>query len=457
MKNIYYIKFSFVMVLLLAFTSCENELDLTPRQSISEEDALGTENGLLGILIGTYGEAGDNTTFGGESQITSDLLGNTNQVSWNGTFVSPREFFTKSILIENAFVSGTWTNHYQTINQANLVIDNVDVIVSSEDLRNRSEGEAKFLRALCYFDLVRLFAQQYEPGADNTQLGVPLRLVGKAQFTIADSQIERSTVEQIYDVIIEDLLSAFSLLPETNGIFADRFSAQALLARVYLQQGDYEAARDAAHNVLVNSGHSLAPNFAAAFNNDSDSVEDLFAIQVTTQDGENSLITFYASQANGGRGQDISIEPSYFDLFDDPDNDQRASFFYANDPAFPLTSKYINQFANIPILRIAEMHLIRAESNFRLSTNVGLDPLNEINALRARSMASPLSGPLTLDLILNERQLELGFEGHLLHDFQRTDRAIGEFPADANNLILPIPQTELNTNDIITQNPGYGG
>jgi hypothetical protein len=228
------------------------------------------------------------------------------------------------------------------------------------------------------------------------------------------------------------------------------------LARVYLQQGNYAAARDAANDVLLNSGHSLASNFAGAFNNDSDGTEDIFALQVTSQDGTNALITYYASQANGGRGFDIAIEQGYLDLFDDPSNDERASFSYTQS-GFLLTSKYTNQFANVSLLRIGEMHLIRAESNFRLNTAVGLDPLAELNALRLRSSASALSAPLTLDLILNERQLELAFEGHLLFDFKRTDRAIGTLDPNAENLVMPIPQAETNVNTTITQNPGYGG
>ena len=453
MKTIKTIKLFYALLFFTAIISCESELELEPRQSIPASAALETEEGLLGMLIGTYAEAGSGTTYGGETQMTSDLLGTDDQVSWNGTFIGPRQFFTKSILIDNAFVRDTWTNHYQVINQANLVIDNQAVIENSST-RSQADGEAKFLRAISYFDLVKFFAQQYASGGNNTQLGVPLRTVGKAQFTQADSQAERASVEDVYSLIINDLTDAYNQLPSSNGIFADKYAAQAMLARVYLQQGNYAAARDAADDVLQNSGHSLTSTFAGAFNNDTDSNEDLFALQVTTQDGTNAFITYYASQANGGRGFDIAVEQGYLDLFDDPNNDERASFFTPNS-GFLLTDKYTNQFANVSVLRIAEMHLIRAESNFRLNTAVGLDPLTEINALRGRSSASPLAA-LTLDLILNERQLELGFEGHLLYDFKRTNRNIGTLPSNAENLVAPIPQDETNVNLIITQNPGYG-
>lgn len=278
-------------------------------------------------------------------------------------------------------------------------------------------------------------------------------LTGITDYSV-DLDIGRSSVEEIYTQIIKDLTDAETLLPSSNSYFADQYAAKALLARVYFQQGDYGPARDAADEVLEKSGHSLAPTFADAFNNDADGQEDIFAFQVTSQTGENDLITFYASEGNGGRGGDISLNQAYFNLFDDP-NDVRLSFNYVSPTTGgTLTSKYTNQFSNVPILRIAEMHLIRAESNFRENTTTGMDPLSEINALRSRSEAGPLAS-VTLDDFFEERQRELAFEGHLLFDHKRTGRAVGSLAADSNELVLPIPQSELDTNDSIEPNPGY--
>ena len=454
------LKLIYFAILAIVIAGCESELEIEPAQSISVEAALSSEENIANILIGAYDEAGQVGTFGGRTHMIADLLGSTNQVSWNGTFAAPREFFTKSILVTNGFVSGHWANAYETINQANLVIDNVASVTSSTDEANRIEGEAKFLRALSYFDLVRFYGLPYQAGGANSQLGVPLRLTGITDFG-ADLSAARSTVEEVYTQIIADLNDAFSKLPDSNSEFADKYAAKALLARVYLQQGNYGAARDAADDVLTNSGHALAGSFAGAFNNDTDGVEDIFTFQVTSQDTGaaegNGLITFYADQGNGGRGGDVAVEAGYTALFDDPVNDVRASFTYiSNDNGLNLTSKYTNQFGNVLTLRIGEMHLIRLEANFREGTSIGLDPLVEINALRGRSMATALAGPLTLDLILNERQLELGFEGHLIHDLKRTGTAVGAIPSNDGTLVLPIPQDEMDTNSLMVQNPGYG-
>ena len=100
------------------------------------------------------------------------------------------------------------------------------------------------------------------------------------------------------------------------------------------------------------------------------------------------------------------------------------------------------------------MHLIRAESNFREGTSIGLDPLVEINALRGRSNAAPL---VAVDLVafFNERQLELAFEGHLVHDVKRTQSTINGINYNDSSLVLPIPQSEMDTNILMVQNDGY--
>jgi len=95
-----------------------------------------------------------------------------------------------------------------------------------------------------------------------------------------------------------------------------------------------------------------------------------------------------------------------------------------------------------------------AEANFQEGSSTGNSPLSDINLIRDRSSASPLTS-LTIEQILNERQLELSFEGHLLHDIKRTERSVGTLAFNVNALVLPIPQSELDTNASIVQNQGY--
>ncbi|MGS2740226.1 RagB/SusD family nutrient uptake outer membrane protein [Sinomicrobium sp. M5D2P17] len=444
-------KIYFLTTFLLGImVSCEKELDFDPEQSIPNETALSSSENILNLLTGAYERTGRGDSYGGRLQILSDLYGFTDQATWTGTFQQPRQVYIKNVLVDNSFVRDFWGNAYRVINMTNLIIDNIDIV--DEDLRVSVEGEAKFLRALSYFDLVRLFATHYESGQTNSQPGVPLTLEGIIDYD-ANLAIARNTVEEVYSEILADLNDAYEALPPENSYFVDKYAAKALLARVYLQQGNFEDALDAANEVITDSNRILAPAYAAAFNNDANSVEDIFSIQVTSQDGTNQLIVHYAEEVFGGRGGDIEINDEYIAMFND-ENDERANFFYGGTSGANLTSKYTNQFGNIPVIRLAEMHLIRAECNQRLGSETGDSPLDDINALRERANAS-LKVSVDLEDILLERELELEFEGFLIHDLKRTERSIGEIPYDDNRLVYPIPQREMDVNPLLEQNAGY--
>jgi len=447
-------------MLLSVFTACNDKLNVEPAQSVSSDVALATPENIQNLLVGTYERAGRSNLYGGRVQVLSELYGASGHVSWIGTYLEPRQIYNKAIVVTNQFVTDFWLSGYALINMANLILDHLHIVTDAED-RQRIEGEARFLRALTYFELVRFFGLPYEAGQSNNQPGVPLSLQGILDYS-GDLTIARSTVEEVYAQVIADLTAAYNTLPEENSYFADKYTAQALLARVYLQQGNYAAARDAANDVIENSGRSLANTFAGAFNNDDNSPEDVFAIQVTSQDGTNQLIIHYADQPRGGRGGDIIVEDAYVDRFDS-DTDVRASFFYTSDNnGERLTSKYTNQFGNIPVIRLAELYLIRAESNIRLGTTVGASPADDVNALRTRANAAP-KGTVTLDDVLLERELELAFEGFLIHDIKRLQRSISitenqgntVLPYNSGRLVYPIPQREMDANPKLVQNEYY--
>ncbi|MBG6185677.1 RagB/SusD family nutrient uptake outer membrane protein [Flavobacterium sp. CAN_S2] len=448
------------------FASCDNELEIDPKQNEDATVTLSTESGIINILTGAYAIAADGDVYGGRILTSADLLAQTGVTAttdfrWRGTFGECRQLYSKSILVNNAFVQQIYARNYQIINAANTVIENIDKVQDTER-QTTMIAEANFLRSMAYFDLVRFFAKPYEAGQANPQLGVVIRPNAIYDFTI-DLAKERSSVDEVYAVIIAGLNLAYNDLPEDNSFYANKYAAKALLARVYLQQGNYPAARDAAHDVIENSGRSLSARYANAFNHDENQSEDIFAIQITKQTGENEMTNLYASENNGGRGGDIEIRSTYLAKFTDP-ADERRNFNYINpDNGRRLTSKYTNQFGDVPLIRLAEMYLIRAEANFRAGTFVGNTPLADINLLRTRANATNF---LTVNLatILRERELELAMEGFAIHDLKRTKASIDVFadgteliPYNDNSLVFPIPLREMDTNSKISQNPGYGG
>ena len=447
------------------FASCDNELEIDPKQNEDATITLSTESGITNILTGTYAIAANGDVYGGRISTSADLLAQTGITAttdfrWRGSFAQLRQMYSKTILVDNTFVQQIYARNYQIINAANIVIENIDKVQDPEKQATMI-AEANFLKSLAYFDLVRFFAKPYEAGQPNNQLGVVIRPNAIYDFN-TDLSMERSTVAEVYTLVIAGLNSAYNDLPEDNSFYANKYAAKALLARVYLQQGNYPAARDAAHDVIENSGRSLSSKYADAFNHDSNQAEDVFAVQITKQTGTNDVNTFYASEDKGGRGGDIEIRDTYLAKFSDP-ADERRNFNYINtDNGRRLTSKYTNQFGDVALIRLAEMYLIRAEANFRAVTFVGNTPLADINLLRTRANATNFT-IITLATILRERELELAMEGFAIHDLKRTKTAIDVFadgteliPYDDNTLVLPIPLREMDTNSKITQNPGYG-
>lgn len=440
----------------LALSGCDSALDLEPRQSISDELALSTPQGVETAIVGAYDAMSGGSLYGGQLMMNPDLLASDNsEVVWTGTFVQPRQFWNKSLLVDNSYVQGTWTDAYEVINIANNVLGALDVFEDA-GARDRAEGHARFLRGLMYFELVRLWGPAWIGGSPSSDLGVPLVLQPTRDITDEDSR-PRNTVAEVYAQVLDDLAAARDLLPDRDGTLGDTYAASAVLSRVHLAQGDYGAAAAAASRVIEEGGFSLEPSFVDAFNQESGSSEYVFALPITEQDGTNQLNTFYGARENSGRG-DIQLTEDYTALFED--DDERA-FFYVDARDIRRTAKWQGSTAegvDLPIIRLAEMYLTRAEANLRAGTTVGAAPLEDVNTIRERAGLEPLE-EVSVGDVLAERRLELDFEGSLFHDLKRTGAVIptidGGLPATAPRFLYPIPQREMDANPSLVQNSYY--
>ncbi len=438
----------FGFLLLIMLVSCDALLDTDPQQSISEEEALTTPGNVRAALIGAYSLHRASTQYGGRYMFLPDLLADDGDINWTGTFFQPREVFDKTISPDNSFTQSVWTGSYNTINRANNVLDALDVLDAAESVR--VEGEALFLRGLAHFELVRVFGRAYNDGDPTQNPGVPI-VTAPTRGIGDDAQIPRATVEQVYQQVISDLEDARDQLPATNGIFATTYAASGMLARVHLMRGDYENAAIEANRVIESERFSLMPSFEEAFNQETSPVEHIYATRVTVQDGAHEMRLYYASSDFGGRA-DIDILDQHLERYED--GDERADFFYSGGGA--LRTQKWSTFTNIPIIRLSEMYLIRAESNLREGSSLGDSPINDLNRVRNRAGLDDFDDDLSLQVILDERRVELAFEGHLLHDKKRNGESVGSIPFDANQLVYPIPLRELEVNPNLEPNPGYG-
>lgn len=454
----------FLAAFSVSVTACVQELDnISPAQEVEQSLVFSSPENVQNALIGAYTRLGNSSLMGGYLQMDAELLAAEGNLRWQGTFNDPRDFYIKSILPQNADVRNLWRRSYEVINITNnILVNGLPIMEEGSEEANRIEAEARFMRGLVYFELVRSFGRPYQAADVNAaNSGVPLLLEPTAAIT-EESYPARATIEEVYNLILADLQFAEESLPEENSVFAVKDAAAAILSRVHLERAEYEQARDYAHAVIERGNFGLATNYANIFNNASSggptSAEDIFSIQVTTQALSNTMVTFFASVPEGGRG-DVPITASFVELYDE--GDQRRAYYYEDDNQL-WTGKWTNSIAaNVNIVRFAEMLLTRAEANYRLGTEVGATPLEDINRLReARRSAALDEGGLALDdvdldRILLERELELAFEGHRLHDYRRTQRDIGDIAWDSNQLVYPIPFREVQTNSNLVQNPGY--
>ena len=488
MKNLFIRSAAFcTLALALGLTSCDKQLNIDPLQSVDAATALNSETKVESAVVGLYAQLGNSNLYGTNLILVPELLATDNYIRFQGTFGNFREIAVRNTRAENATAETVWREAYQAINQTNLVLDALPVVTTAAS-KAQFEGEARFVRSTMYFELVRLYAKQYNVATATTDLGVPINLLSVRTVEEASRRIARSTVAQVYALVIEDMTKAIALLPTANGNRATRFTAKAMLARVYLQQNRYAEAGVQADEVIRTGGRTLAATIESVFRG-RNGTETLLEIQQNDQNNagtaNSGLATHYASLGGVGRG-DVLVLPAFTSLYGTTDTRGAGTstpLLYNSTgarrvtaPAVALrTGKYTTFGQNIPVIRLAEMYLIRAEAAFRAVNSAAA--LRDLNVIRNRAGATPLTlVDLTatdgLAIVLRERQLELAFEGFRIHDLRRTNGivaparpatsttpAVPPVLASDDRLVLPIPkrETDLNTapNTPLAQNPGY--
>lgn len=442
MKRINYFFFLVLMV-----SACTNRLNIEPEQAISTDRALSDNQGVRTALIGTYDRL---TQLPGEVILFSEMLADSENLIWTGPTTEIIQFLFKTLAVNNNTLRNFWIDSYRTINQANTVLDAVAVV--DEIDREAVAAELRFIRALVYFDLVNMYAKPWTAGNPELNLGVPI-ISTPAEQSLKNPEVPRNTVTEVYQFLIDDLLFAKANLPAQNTVFANSYAASALLSRVYLMQEKFDLATIEADRVISSGQFDLLTDFGQVFNQSENSKEDIFAIQITSQDGFNLLSNLYTGQLEGGIGE-IGITDVHLTRYEM--GDQRANLFYFDQQSSTLrSSKWrvrASRDGNVTIIRLAEMYLTRAEGRFRTGDAAGA--LEDINIIRNRAGLPSLTN-IDLDIILNERFLELVFEGHQYRDTKRNRRQFGSLPFDAPSLIYPIPQREMDVNKALVQNEGY--
>src|SRR6185503_1020429 len=428
------IRFFLAAALVTAAAACNNPLDLKPAGSIPESSAITDAVGARAALFGAYGGLQSLSYYGEDFPIFLDLSADNSEHT--GTLTSFGDADLNELRADNETIAGIWIAIYDDINRVNEII-----------------GEAYFLRALNYHNLVKLFG------------GVPLRLTPATSINDPAGST-RATVADTYTQILKDLDSAQAFISNPNQTTQASLGAvMALRARVLLYEGDYPGALTAAKAVEDLGQYSLAPNFSDLFAEDgSPTPEDIFRIIFTAQQFNN--LSFYylfdgryevAPTTDLMHDFDPSFDPSGDVASYDP-VDKRGQWSISIEDDTQEGTKFRSvQGTEYPhVIRFGEVLLIRAEAEARVGS---LDTARvKVNEIRARAGLAPigsLSQTDMLNTIIDERRKELAFEGDRWPDLVRLGLATTVLGISAQQALYPIPQREIDVTPGLAQNPGY--
>jgi hypothetical protein len=486
MKKI--IKYTLALSLVLLFASCEKFLDIKPTgNSLFIEQAgdtiFKTGNDVEAALSAVYGDFQNeywqlDYFVNGDAQSDDAYAGADNPANF--------QIDEYMLISTNSNISRDWAYLYQTIGKANLVINNVDITPDpslSEQRRREIKGEAMFVRAFIYFQAVQLWGD------------VPLQLKEVTSISAAEldeiyPQLypERKSMAEVYAQIIQDLEYAaenVKAVQQHKG-YATRGAANAVLAKVYatMDTKDYSKVVEYC-DAVINSGYSLLPEYDMLWNNQNEnSAESIFEVNY---EGTPSNANWGASMFRGTDWKKFNTPSNDLVKAFNDENDlirKNSSISFenvtgkwsdANWPAasYPFTYKYRiitwPSAQNYILMRLADIILLKAEALNEMGDVNGAAQL--VNQIRSR-VDLPNTTATTQEsmrlAIEKERRLELAFEGHRWFDLKRTGRAIEVinnaigpdgnkygYNLTQNGLLWPIPQSELDKNELLTQNPGY--
>lgn len=429
--------------------SCKKVLDTQSELYIDQSQSIVDKRSAQAALVGAYNALSANSYQGNTYRYVTNLL--SDNIKWVGNTPTNREFDVYGVFTTNTRVQELWSAIYKTINISNNIIEKVpqvnDVTLDAAE-RNKLRGEAFFLRSLSYFDLVRLWGN------------VPL--VSKATETPEDAKgIKNSAPSQVYQFISNDLDSAEALLsPTINRNRANRYTAKALKARLYLYQKDWAKAEDYATQIISDSADFKLTKPYNQFYAAKNSSESIFEVDYTINNKNSYASNWFQNPTSGGKKEFLPTD-EFITLVKDANigGSRSVLVFTAGGITYGNMNFHIATGEDQSyVLRLAELYLIRAEA--RAQQNKLDEGLQDLNVIRKRAEVPLITGITTadelVDKILLERRVELAYESQRWFDLIRTGKAQQVLGiADANKLLLPIPRQEILINSNLTQNAGY--
>lgn len=469
MKSIFK-KVSVLIGAVLVTLSCDEQLDIDPIGFLSDANTFETVDNLQQGLNGAYGRVATQ-----QNNIVFDII--TDEVKVGLDSGGQRvNFYTFNLNNQSGEAAAHWTSNYGVINQVNRVLEASDpatnpalVVEDGEQAElNNIRGQLFALRAYSHWELLQWFATSY---TDGSALAAPY-----VDFVVTIEELPRNTVSEMLTGINADIAQARSLLSSSNSVIEmNQDFLTALEARIALYTENFGVAQTKAQELINKYPLANRTQYEAMFN-DEDNTEVIFKLERVTGDFPIGGVWVFTGSGNAF----LEMSNGMYDALNPADIRYDVNFIEEDsDPANNL--HYIGKYTgpgflnDLKVARVSEMHLILAEAQARTG---GLDDAAQtLKGIRdARfgldtTVDSYANATEAVNAILDERRIELAYEGHRYLDIRRTRALTGtgivrdtrDCPTGACNLLpddfrfnLPIPLAELNANDNMVQNPGYG-
>lgn len=479
MKLIYSKQFIsiYILLILFIFSSCEKILEKEPTDKLSIEDVFKDTDGARTALAGAYSSLLAIEAYNRNLMVYPDLLAGNIKYSKSTNLLLDDVY--QFIQNQNeSSMNSTYTILYKQLNNVNNIIQYTPTAIGPEKDKNRIIADAKCLRALLHFNILRVFARPFQYTADGSHLGIVINL--KPQL-FGDPPPVRLTCAQSYQAIINDFKDAILLYDNSNAVFSSgaastylsKNAAKAFLAKVYLYSDNFNDAFTLADEVIKETAYKLMTNaqYVASWAGRIPSSESIFELAVETTFSGSSLGTYY--QISVPQFGMYAASNDILNLYSATDVRNRSSMYIAQTiggSTFYSTKKYATGGVDatpVKLIRLSEIYLIRAEA--AAEKNDLLTANNDLRLIVQR--AEPSNPALSInvkdqliDAILLERRKELAFEGNLLFDLLRRKKDISRIDCNAPTcsllsndyrLIMPLPANTINANLSIKQNDGY--
>lgn len=449
-----------LLLMTLTFTSCEDYVDIDPPTNqltgtVVFEDAATVD----GAFAHIYSQLRESAFTAGLSTGLTYLMGHyTDELTlYSANLPDVQNYSNNTLIASDSNAKILWDTSYNLIYASNSILEGVQnsTTLSQED-KDRFKGEAYFIRAFIHFHLMNLFG--------------PIPFIDSTDYR-ANSEVSRNNTEEVYQKLIADLLTAKSLLPETDNSFANLrpnyWVASALLAKVYLYNEDWQLALTEATDVISNGSYTLNPDLTQVFKKSS--TETLWQLG-EGMTGTNTLegftfIFFSGPPPNSALSNhlinDFETGDARFSSWVGSVSDGMETWYYPYKYKLNSPTGFTEECSIL--FRLAELYLIAAESHAQMGNLT--EALNYLNDIRGRATLAPIAlvnQNEILNAILQERRLEFFAEqGHRFFDLKRTGSANSILsPIKPNwgptDELLPIPESELILNpNLSPQNEGY--